>query len=41
MTGAPGGAVAALPTALVCAGCGERLRDDAPTGLRLPGGAPG
>ena len=27
----------ALPTALVCAGCGHRVPDDAPLALRLPG----
>ncbi len=34
-------AVAALPTALVCAGCGERLPDDAPLAFACPAARPG
>ena len=41
MTGTPGGAAAALPTVLVCAGCGERLRDDAPLAFACPAARPG
>ena len=47
MTGAPPGtaagpgAVAALATALVCAGCGHRVPDDAPLAFACPAAAPG
>ncbi len=41
MTTTPRGAVAALPTALVCAGCEERLPDDAPLAFACPAARPG
>jgi len=41
MTEARPGAVAAPPTALVCAGCGHRVRDDAPLAFACPEARPG
>ena len=41
MTRGRPGAVTALPTALVCAGCGHRVPDDAPLALACPRARPG
>ena len=41
MTEAPPADRAALPTALVCAGCGQRVPDDAPLAFACPAAQPG
>ena len=41
MTEAAHRSVAALPSALVCSGCGERIRDDGPLALACPAARPG
>lgn len=41
MTEAAHRSAAALPSALVCSGCGERIPDDAPLALACPAASPG
>ena len=41
MTEARPGRVAAPPSALVCAGCGHRVPDDAPLAFACPAARPG
>jgi threonine synthase len=41
MTAAAAGVAAVLPTALVCAGCGHRVPDDAPLAFLCPAAQPG